>query len=398
MNVLRQMRIERRFILRHSSFILCLAMLRIVHGPMNFGNQAWVLSRQERALGVDSRVVVNVAPPNGYSADRVLSSNRRSPLGLLRRLAFGLSAPWQFDVLHYYYGRSYIAFDGLDALGGLRFADLKFARRLERKVFMTLQGCDVRLAGRGDSRYEITACRTGHCSQFANCRDVVDQRRRHLIEHVLPLCNRVFVLNPEFCQYVPGATFLPYASIDVQAVRPVPPRLDGPIRIVHAPTDPSIKGTALVQAAIERLKTKYPIEFTLVQGLSHADAWQIYRSADLVIDQLLLGWYGGLALEAMALGKPVVSYVRESDLGYLPAAMRDELPVQNVTPQTLVDRLEEIFDHRPQWGLWSQRARQYALRWHDPRKIAEQMVAAYRDPESRFELQPADLGALPCAA
>ncbi len=72
---------------------------------MNFGNQAWVLSRQERALGVDSRVVVNVAPPNGYSADRVLGGDRRSPLGVLRRLAFGLSAPWQFDVLHYYYGR-----------------------------------------------------------------------------------------------------------------------------------------------------------------------------------------------------------------------------------------------------------------------------------------------------
>ncbi len=44
----------------------------------------------------------------------------------------------------------------------------------------------------------------------------------------------------------------------------------------------------------------------------------------------------------MALGKPVVSYVRESDLGFLPAEMREEMPVQNVTPQTLVDRLEEI--------------------------------------------------------
>ncbi len=109
------------------------------------------------------------------------------------------------------------------------------------------------------------------------CRDVVDQRRRYLIERILPQCDRVFALNPEFCQYVPGATFLPYASIDVQAVRPVPPRLEGPIRIVHAPTDPSIKGTALVQAAIDRLKTKYPLGVHMVQGLSHADAWQVYR-------------------------------------------------------------------------------------------------------------------------
>ncbi len=33
---------------------------------------------------------------------------------------------------------------------------------------MTLQGCDVRLAGRGDANYEITACRTGQCNQFAS--------------------------------------------------------------------------------------------------------------------------------------------------------------------------------------------------------------------------------------
>ena len=345
---------------------------------------------QERGLGLDSRVVVNVPPPLGYPADRVLSAaGRNSLFGMVRRVAFGLTAPLRYDVLHYYYGRSYLAFDGLDAIAPLRFADLKIARQLGRKVFMTLQGCDVRLAGRSDLHHDITPCRDGNCSQFAHCRDVVDRRRRELIDNILPRCDRVFVLNPEFCHYLPSATFLPYANVDVHAVTPVALRLDGPIRIVHAPSDPTIKGTAIIQAAIDKLRDRYPIEFTLVQGLPHREAWEIYRQADLVIDQVLLGWYGGLAVEAMALGKPVMCYVRESELDVIPPAMRDELPIWNVTPTTIADRLEEFIARRAQWGLWSQRSRQYVLRWHDPRTIARSMVAAYSNAQSRFDLQPA---------
>ncbi|MGY4472620.1 hypothetical protein ACVILL_000034, partial [Bradyrhizobium sp. USDA 3364] len=46
--------------------------MKILHGPVNVGNQPWVLSRAERQLGASSDVVVRNDTWLGYSADRML--------------------------------------------------------------------------------------------------------------------------------------------------------------------------------------------------------------------------------------------------------------------------------------------------------------------------------------
>ena len=56
-------------------------------------------------------------------------------------------------------------------------------------------------------------------------------------------------------------------------------------------------------AAIEDLDA----DLELVEGLHHDEAFERYRAADIVVDQLNAGWYGLFAIEAMALGKPVVT-------------------------------------------------------------------------------------------
>ncbi len=54
-------------------------------------------------------------------------------------------------------------------------------------------------------------------------------------------------------------------------------------------------------------------EFTLVEGLHREEAKRLYERADLFVDQLILGWYGGVAVELMALGKPVIAHIRPGD-------------------------------------------------------------------------------------
>ena len=67
--------------------------------------------------------------------------------------------------------------------------------------------------------------------------------------------------------------------------------------------------------AADRLQREgVPFDLELIENLPNAEATRRYRDADLVVDQLLAGWYGGFAVEAMALGKPVIAYLRESDL------------------------------------------------------------------------------------
>jgi len=362
--------------------------MRVLHGPVNVGNQPWVLSRYERLLGIQSDLVVNYSTWPGYQVDRCLSEYaKKSPQALRNRLLFGLSAPLRYQVLHYYFGRSFLCWDDYSSPALWWFGDLKLAKMLGRKVFMTLQGCDVRVSELSAARNAFTPCHAGHCPAVPVCRSTLDAQRQALIREVLPKVHRVFVLNPELVHYVPGAVFLPYASVDVEAIEPIWPKPDGPAVILHAPSDEGIKGSRLIVAALERLQQRMPIEFVLVKGLPHAEAMQLYQRADLVIDQVLAGWYGGFAVEAMAMGKPVACYIREADLCYIPETMRAELPFIRLTPETIEADVAAALARRAEWPQWGQQARAFVLRWHHPRRLAEAMIRAYQDPLSRFYLE-----------
>src|SRR5688572_13749356 len=104
-------------------------VMRVLHGPVNVGNQPWVLSRYERLLGIKSDLVVNYSTWFGYQADRCLSDYaQRSARAITARLGFGLSAPLRYHVLHYYFGRSFMTWDDYSAPMPWWFSDLKLAK------------------------------------------------------------------------------------------------------------------------------------------------------------------------------------------------------------------------------------------------------------------------------
>ena len=108
------------------------------------------------------------------------------------------------------------------------------------------------------------------------------------------------------------------------------------------------------------------------------DARKVYERADLLVEQLLLGWYSNLAIELMALGKPVVTYIREEDLRFVPD--RDEArPAGDqrdarVGVLRLRTWLTERRDQLPEVGRAS---RAFVERWHDPLKVAARTKADY---------------------
>jgi hypothetical protein len=362
--------------------------MRVLHAPTNIGNQPWVLSRNERRLGVESELVVHFVPPSFlYKADRALSASAggRSDDELRARMRAGLRAALDYDVLHYYFGRTLFSWDDYEH-SPFRYLDLKLAKTLGRTVFFTLQGCDARLASESTKRNDFTPCRQGLCRLFETCVHQIDAERRTLIRDILPLADKVFYLNPELGHYVPNAEFLPYSSVEISELEFLPPSTSGRIRVVHAPSDGAIKGTAKILAALDSLNGKYDFELILVQNMPHEEAMRIYRDADLVIDQALAGWYGGFAVEVMAMGKPVLCYLREEDFGNVPRAMIDELPIRNIRPDRLAQDIADALDRRSEWLEWSMRSRHYVERWHNPAIIAGAMLSAYRNPAAPLDL------------
>lgn len=359
--------------------------MRVLHSPNNIGNQPWTLSRAERDIGLKSDLVVNYSTWTQYPADKILSAYQsKSPVDIIRRWVFGLTAPFRYNVMHYYFGRSVLYFDDLPSQNRWPFLDLKIAKKLGRPVFMTLQGCDARLAGESNKNNAYTPCSEGRCVAYATCIATLDAQRRKLIAEILPLCDRVFYLNPELGHFVPEATFMPYANVDIDDINFEPPiKRERPI-IVHAPSDPNIKGTKLILASLEKLKEKYDFDLVLVEGKPHKEAMAIYRSADLVIDQIFAGWYGGLSVEVMAMGKPVAATIRESDLKFVPDEMSKDIPILPIHPDTLTQDIARILDRQNEWAAIGVASRKYVERWHHPRHIARALSRIYHDPSAPF--------------
>lgn len=368
--------------------------MRILHGPANVGNQPWTLSRAERALGHRSDVVQNYGTWIGYPAERTLSEYAKDTRrARFDRGLFGLTAPLRYDVIHYYFGRSYMLWDdfgmayGVDAeTDRAALRDVHLARRLGRRIMMTLQGCDARLAGDSNRINAVTMCREGGCPSYGVCIAALDGNRRAMIDTLLPLMDRIFYLNPEIGHMVAQGEFLPYANVDVMGETVSVPDPGRRPRILHAPSNSGVKGTPMIRAALERLKSRFDFELIMVENTPHAEAVKLYRSADLAIDQILAGWYGGFAVELMAMGKPVAAYIRDEDRRFVPAAMWNEIPILRIDERTLEDDLARILADPQALVAAGQRSRAYVERWHDPLKVARALTAIYRDPKAPLAL------------
>ena len=371
--------------------------IRILHCPAIVGGNAPSLARAERELGLDSRAVILHQAELYAEVDEVLFSPSDNILRRgLKRWHLLQRALNDFDIIHFNFGESlmqrwipssvaapdnfsqnlwpiYQSFVRL-----LELRDLPLLKKAGKGVLVTYQGDDAR---QGDVWAKFEAETAGLIEPGYYAPDT-DRHKRYRIARFAGYADRIYALNPDLLRVLPPqAQFLPYGHIDLRAWRPKdePPfNLAKPV-IVHAPTHRGIKGTDLVIEAIAQLQAEgVALEFVLVEGLTQQEARQIYQGADLLIDQLLVGWYGGLAVEFMALGKPVICYIREDDLKFIPPAMRQDLPIIRATAATLYQILKQWLTRRkselPQVG---RKSRTYVETWHDPLKIAARLKHDY---------------------
>jgi len=365
----------------------------VLHCPTAVGGHPPMLVRAERELGLESRLVVFEPQPVDYPVDEVLFTpgsgrvrREAQRWGLLRR------ALREFDVVHFNFGSSILprryptsvtgnagvgrSLYGVYA-GLVQLRDLPLLKRAGKAIVVTYQGDDARqgdvLQGLG-YRFPPELLDSYYPPEL-------DRHKRVAIAAFDRHADAIFALNPDLLHMLPArAEFLPYASVDPAEWRPVSaPEHSGPRVVVHAPSDRRAKGTRFLLEAVERLRRDgFELELQLVEEMDHRAARRQYERADLVVDQLVAGWYGSVAVESMALGKPVLAYVRDADLGGIPEAMRAELPVIVATTETIADVLAEwVTTRRSELPAVGQRGRAFVERWHDPRRIAARTKHVY---------------------
>lgn len=372
--------------------------LRVLHTPTNTGNHPQGITRAERELGLDSRVVQVWGTWFDYDVDEVLAQPGAGRLAVERR-RWGLvrRALRDFDVVHFNFGSSILpaaAPPARRSLGsrvvaagpaayaravGLR--DLPLLHRAGKRIVVTYNGDDARQATGPVPEFhrQLAAAAGEGYYTYAD-----DERKRRAIATFNRYAHRIYYVNPDLGTFLPErAEFMPYGHVDARSW-PAPGVVgrDGPPVVVHAPSHRGIKGTRFVVEAVEQLQAEgVELDFRLVEGLRHEEAVRAYEQADVLVDQLLVGWYGGIAVEFMALGKPVVCFVAEEWTDrYAPSELMAELPIVRADPESLAEVLHELLA-RPRIELaeLGRRGREFVQRRHDPLQLAARLRDAYTE-------------------
>lgn len=157
------------------------------------------------------------------------------------------------------------------------------------------------------------------------------------------------------------------------AFNPPSPTNEIPL-LLHVPTNPHIKGTEAIVQAVENLKKKgMRFDFRLVRQLTQDQFFMLLNSCDVYIDELRCGGHGMTAVEAMAMGKPTISYIRDNLVDRYPP----DLPLVNANPDTIEQTLERLIldaQLRYQIGVAS---RAYVERYHDADVVLEELAKIY---------------------
>ena len=358
--------------------------MKVLHLPTSVGGQAVGMSRGERAIGFDSRVLSLYGSDLRYPADYAWRlDDRAGAIRLAAHIAAFLCYRSGFDAYHFNYGSSLIHFLNR----GVLLWDLPFYASGARKV-LTFNGCDARqkypTMARSSASGSLAACFDAACYGGMCNSGRMDRNRRAAIDKAARHIDHFFVLNPDLLGSLPveKTSFLPYtvARFAEIAAREYPLAANGQVRIVHAPTERVAKGSRYVLAAVERLKEEFPgrIEMVIIEKQSHEEALRLIATADLFIDQVLIGWYGAAAVEAMKMGIPVVCFINETHLALTPARFAAELPIVCAGPFDLIDRLRPLLRDPEQLTEIGRRSRDFVERWHDPKRLAVITAAVYR--------------------
>lgn len=331
---------------------------RVLHGTMEIANQMNAYCNGLAQAGLHARSLSYYPAYTRYHSDYVLNlaESGSTEEAVLRTRSLALDILPHFEVFHFHFATS-LALD---------HADLPYLRDCRKTVLMNFWGSECRIREQAEKM-----------NPFIRIKFSDDAQKIRKLEHLARFIDHAVVADHELATYV-----TPYfkqvhripQSVDISSI-PYPgvnPNNRRPL-LVHAPTSPEIKGSQEIIDSLNRLRSRLTFDFILVQNKSHEEAMALYQKADIIIDSIREGCYGILAIESMAMGKPVVGWISDLMLSHYPQG----LPIFRANPENLDARLEELILDGPLRARLGQAGREFALAHHDAATVGLKLAALY---------------------
>ena len=221
-----------------------------------------------------------------------------------------------------------------------------------------------------------------------------------IVEHNLRNCDKVLVSTPDILgiakSYREDTKYLPN-PVDAEIFYPKPLLEHGGKKRVLIASDSNwnIKGTDIAIKALSRIKDDvdvsiiaYGVDFertlslaysfglhlNILPKVSHEKLNHYYWNADVVIDRFKLGSLGMVSLEAIACGRPVITYVSSEYIEYADFPLRDVKTEEEIANAIMDANLQ----------LWKKEY-MYLEKNHKAKSVVEILLSIYKDVGVKFD-------------
>lgn len=213
-----------------------------------------------------------------------------------------------------------------------------------------------------------------------------------IVRHNLKNCDKVLVSTPDILapakRYRDDVEYFPPAvDIGFYYAKPQVTHKERKKILIASNVNWAVKGTDIAIRALNRLKDKVDVSIirygpdfektlSLASSLglslqilpvaSHEQMREYYWNSDVIVDQFRLGCAGMVSLEAIACGRPVVTYVTSEYEEY------EDFPLKDLTSE------DQIADAilQADANLWKKQY-EYLMKRHRPESIVKRLLAIY---------------------
>ena len=307
--------------------------MKILHGPNNITGAPKKLADLERKKGLFSdsfnTTVLDIDGPSHFNSNDDLFSK------VIFRIKYFFLAITYYNVLNFHAGASFLPFN----------LDLPILRLLRKKIIFHYYGSEVRIIkdlqavnpffdylkedGKNNSNQDFKKLTKLKWQSIWADYAVAPRDSFYFISQIY---------KEEKILELWSANILDESFISLMKKELIPQKKVP--TIIHCPTNRLTKGSSFVEQAIKNLKNKgYKFTYKSIETMDKQDLQQFIRDeADIVIDQFLIGTFGNLAIESLALGKICVGYLNEE----LCLQFSQNCPIVNASIDSLESKMEEL--------------------------------------------------------
>ncbi len=251
-------------------------------------------------------------PSNQYKTDYTYKYNfskKNKLYGWVISVYFFTLSLFKYDVFHFFSGETILT-------RKLRGFELKTYRLLGKKIIMHFVGSDIRSPKYIDWKSKnIKAFLTGEISHT-----LTEPFQDDLISDALKYADEIIVSTPDLLEIIPTATYIPIfidiAKTTTELNKHSQSKNDE-IVILHAPSNERLKGSKYIYDTLEKILSnpKYNVKVLTPKtdgkstySVTRYELFELMKKSDIIIDQMIIGWYGLQAVEGVLAQAHVISY------------------------------------------------------------------------------------------